>query len=102
MGLQRVRYDWATFTYETSVWGQAVLFDHCVILGKMLNIFPHLGRIMVPTYRDIILFKILCEKHFNQVWAEKKMLMKHLLLLLFTTGLLPVLIFPREIQFLQK
>ena len=57
---------------------------------------------MVPTYRDIVLFKILCEKHFNQVWAEKKMLTKHLLFLLFTTSLVPVLIFLREIQFLQK
>lgn len=68
----------------------------------MLNIFPRLGGIMVPTYRDVVLFKILCEKHFNQAWAEKKMLTKHLLLLLFTTSLVPVLIFLREIQFLQK
>lgn len=68
----------------------------------MLYIFPHLGRIIVPTYRDIVLFKILCEKHLNQVWAEKKMLMKYLLLLLFTTSLVPALIFLRETQFLQK
>lgn len=41
---------------------------------------------MVPTYKDVVLFKISCEKHLNLVWAQGKMLMKYLLLLLLTMG----------------
>lgn len=42
---------------------------------------------MVPTYKDVVLFKILCEKHLTQVQAQSKMLTKYLLLLmLFTMG----------------